>query len=104
MNNNNSENDTLYQKFKNFFKNIDCFFKCVFNDSETEQHTEIQQIEIEEKSTIQEPINIKKSSQIDYGIEIKPYIESEIDEKNHVFTVKKNNQIYQVVGRESIKI
>ena len=32
--NNNSENDTLYQKFKNFFKNIDCFFKCVFNDSE----------------------------------------------------------------------
>tara|TARA_Y100000589_G_scaffold328829_1_gene373811 strand:+ start:219 stop:533 length:315 start_codon:yes stop_codon:yes gene_type:complete len=104
MNNDNSENDTLCQKVKNFFNNIDCFLQCVFSDLETEQHTEIQQIEIEEIPTIQESINIKKSTQIDYGIEIEPYIESEIDEKNHVFTVKKNNQIYQVVGRESIKI
>ena len=36
--------------------------------------------------------------------EIEPDIESAMAEKNHVFTVKKNNQIYQVVGRESIKI
>ena len=103
MNNDNSENDTLYQKFKNFFKNIDCFFKCVFNDSETEQHTEIQQVEIEEIPK-KNNIDIKQSTKIDYGVEIEPYIESEIDEKNHVFTVKKNRQIYQVVGRESIKI
>ena len=103
MENNISENDTLYQKFKNFFKNIDCFFKCVFNDSETEQHTEIQQIEIEEIPK-KNNIDIKQSTKIDYGVEIEPYIESEIDEKNHVFTVKKNRQIYQVVGRESIKI
>ena len=64
MNNDNNENDTLYQKFKNFFKNIDCFFKCVFNDSETEQHIEIQQIEIEEipknyLKYINRPIKIK---------------------------------------------
>ena len=103
MNNDNSENDTLYQKFKNFFKNIDCFFKCVFNDSETEQHTEIQQVEIEEIPK-KNNIDINQSTKIDYGVEIEPYIESEIDEKNHVFTVKKNRQIYQVVGRESIKI
>lgn len=103
MENNISENDTLYEKFKNFFKNIDCFFKCVFNDSETEQHTEIQQVEIEEIPK-KNNIDIKQSTKIDYGVEIEPYIESEIDEKNHVFTVKKNRQIYQVVGRESIKI
>jgi hypothetical protein len=95
MNNDNSENDTLYQKFKNFFKNIDCFFKCVFNDSETEQHTKIQQIEIEE---------IDQSNKIEYEVEIEPYIESEIDPNTHIFTVKKNNQIFQVMGRESIKI
>ena len=70
-----------------------------FNDSETEQHTEIQQIEIEEIPK-KNNIDIKQSTKIDYGVEIEPYIESEIDEKNHVFTVKKNNQIYQVVGRE----
>ena len=103
MDTDNSENDTLYQKFKNVFKNIDCFLQCVFNDSETEQHTEIQQIEIEEIPK-KNNIDIKQSTKIDYGVEIEPYIESEIDEKNHVFTVKKNNQIYQVVGRESIKI
>ena len=104
MENDNVENDTLSQKFKSFFKNIDCFLQCVFSDLETEQHTEIQQIEIEELPKIQESISIKKSTQINYGVEIEPYIESEIDEKNYVFTVKKNNQIYQVVGRESIKI
>ena len=103
MDNDNSENDTLYQKFKNVFKNIDCFLQCVFNDSETEQHTEIQQIEIEEIPK-KNNIDIKQSTKIDYEVEIEPYIESEIDEKNHVFTVKKNRQIYQVVGRESIKI
>lgn len=104
MENNIYENDTLYQKFKNFFKNIDCFFKCVFSDLETEQHTEIQQIEIKEIPKIQKSIKIDELSKIDYGVEIEPYIESEIDEKNNVFTVKKNRQIYQVVGRESIKI
>ena len=103
MNNDNSENDTLCQKVKNFFNNIDCFLQCVFSDLETEQHTEIQQIEIEEIPK-KNNIDIKQSTKIDYGVEIEPYIESEIDEKNHVFTVKKNNQIYQVVGRESIKI
>jgi len=101
--NNNSENDTLYQKFKNFFKNIDCFFKCVFNDSETEQHTEIQQIEIEEKPK-KNNIEIEQSTKIEYEVEIEPYIESEIDTNTHIFTVKKNNQIFQVMGRESIKI
>ena len=104
MNNDNSENDTLCQKVKNFFNNIDCFLQCVFSDLETEQHKEIQQIEIEELPKIQKSIKIDESPKIDYGVEIKPYIESEIDEKNYVFTVKKNNQIYQVVGRESIKI
>lgn len=103
MNNDSSENDTLCEKFKIFFKNIDCFFKCVFSDSETEQHKEIQQIEIEEIPK-KNNTEIDQSTKIDYGVEIEPYIESEIDEKNHVFTVKKNNQIYQVVGRESIKI
>ena len=103
MNNDNSENDTLYQKFKNFFKNIDCFFKCVFNDSETEQHTEIQQIEIEEVPK-KNNTEIDQSTKIEYEVEIEPYIESEIDPNTHIFTVKKNNQIFQVMGRESIKI
>ena len=101
--NDNSENDTLYQKFKNFFKNIDCFFKCVFNDSETEQHTEIQQIEIEEIPK-KKYTEIDQSNKIEYEVEIEPYIESEIDPNTHIFTVKKNNQIFQVMGRESIKI
>lgn len=104
MNNDNSENHTFCQKFKHFFNNIDCFLQCVFSDLETEQHTEIQQIEIEESPQIQKSIKIDESPKIDYGVEIEPYIESEIDEKNHVFTVKKNNQMYNVVGRESIKI
>ena len=86
--NNNSENDTLYQKFKNFFKNIDCFFKCVFNDSETEQHTEIQQIEIEEIPK-KNNTEIDQSTKIEYEVEIEPYIESEIDPNTHIFTVKK---------------
>ena len=84
---------------------MNCLLKCIFSDLETEQYTEIQQIEIEiEKPKIQESISIKKSTQINYGVEIEPYIESEIDPQTHIFTVKKNNQIYQVVGRESIKI
>ena len=103
MNNDNSENDTLCQKVKNFFNNIDCFLQCVFNDSETEQHTEIQQIEIEEIPK-KNNTEIDRSTKIDYEIEIEPYIENEIDENNHIFTIKKNNQIYQVVGREGIKI
>jgi len=103
MDNDNSENDTLYQKFKNVFKNIDCFLQCVFNDSETEQHTEIQQIEIEEIPK-KNNTEIDQSTQIDYGIEIEPYIESEIDPNTHIFTVKKNNQIFQIMGREGIKI
>ena len=103
MDNDNTENDTLFQKFKNFFKNIDCFLQCVFNDSETEQHTEIQQIEIEEIPK-KNNTEIDQSTQIDYGIEIEPYIESEIDPNTHVFIVKKNNQIYQIMGREGIKI
>tara|TARA_B100001142_G_C14168820_1_gene591364 strand:- start:10 stop:324 length:315 start_codon:yes stop_codon:yes gene_type:complete len=104
MTNNKSENDTLCQKVKNFFNNIDCFLQCVFSDLETEQHTEIQQIEIEELPKIQKSIKIDESPKIDYGVEIEPYIESEINPQTHIFTVKKNNQMYQVVGRESIKI
>ena len=104
MENDNVENDTLSQKFKSFFKNIDCFLQCVFNDSEKEQHTEIQQIEIEELPKIKKSIKIEETKNIEYEIEIEPYIENEIDENNHIFTVKKNNQTYQVIGRESIKI
>jgi hypothetical protein len=55
MNKHTSENnDTLYQKFINFFKNINCFFKCVYGDIETEQHNEVQHSEIKHY-----PINIK---------------------------------------------
>ena len=132
MNNHTSENnDTLYQKFINFFKNINCFFKCVYGDLETEEHNEVQHSEIKHY-----PINIETNRETNrdkcietnrekydnknievktdvelenlnknkYEVEIEPYIEEEIDPKYHVFTVKKNNKIFKVMGRESIKI
>jgi preprotein translocase subunit SecB len=136
MNNHTSENnDTLYQKFINFFKNINCFFKCVYGDIETEQHNEVQHSEIKHypiniKTNKDKSIETNKDKSIEtnrekydnknieiktdvelenlnknkYEVEIEPYIEEHIDPTYHVFTVKKNNKIFKVMGRESIKI
>ena len=131
MNNHTSENnDTLYQKFINFFKNINCFFKCVYGDIETEQHSEIKHypinIETNKDKSIEtnrdkcietnrekydnKNIEVKTDVELEnlnknkYEVEIEPYIEEEIDPKYHIFTVKKNNKIFKVMGRESIKI
>ena len=104
-----------YEEFKSFFTNIDCFFKCIYGDAEKEQHTEIQQTENKQHIEIQQidktqnteiEQNTEKQQKIEitYEVEIEPYIENEIDENNHIFTVKKNNQTYQVIGREGIKI
>lgn len=128
MNNHTSENnDTLYQKFINFFKNINCFFKCVYGDIETEQHNEVQHSEIKhytinietnkDKSIetnrekydnknieVKTDVELENLNKNKYEVEIEPYIEEEIDPKYHIFTVKKNNKIFKVMGRESIKI
>ena len=105
----------VYEEVKNFFANIDCFLKCIYGDSEKEKHTEIQQnttqhIEMNQntKQNIEIAQNTKQNTdqntEITYEVEIEPYIESEIDENNHIFTIKKDNLTYQVVGREGIKI
>ena len=132
MNNHTSENnDTLYQKFINFFKNINCFFKCVYGDLETEEHNEVQHSEIKhypinietnretnrdkcietnkekydnKNIEVKTDIELENLNKNKYEVEIEPYIEEEIDPKYHVFTVKKNNKIFKVMGRESIKI
>ena len=128
MNNHTSENnDTLYQKFVNFFKNINCFFKCVYGDLETEEHNEVQHSEIKHYPINRETnrdkcietnkekynnknIEVKTDVELEnlnknkYEVEIEPYIEEDIDPTYHVFTVKKNNKIFKVMGRESIKI
>ena len=101
----------VYEEVKNFFANIDCFLKCIYGDSEKEKHTEIQQnttqhIEMNQntKQNIEIAQNTDQNTEITYEVEIEPYIETEIDENNHIFTVKKKNQTYQVIGREGIKI
>tara|TARA_B100001564_G_scaffold202936_1_gene170701 strand:- start:901 stop:1284 length:384 start_codon:yes stop_codon:yes gene_type:complete len=127
MNNHTSENDTLYQKFKNFFKNIDCFFKCVYGDIETEQHNEVQHSEIKhypinietnrdkcieankekydnKNIEVKTDVELENLNKNKYEVEIESYIEEDIDPTYHVFTVKKNNKIFKVMGRESIKI
>ena len=132
MNNHTSENnDTLYQKFINFFKNINCFFKCVYGDLETEEHNEVQHSEIKhypinietnrdtnrdkcietnrekydnKNIEVKTDVELENLNKNKYEVEIEPYIEEEIDPKYHVFTVKKNNKIFKVMGRESIKI
>lgn len=132
MNNHTSENnDTLYQKFVNFFKNINCFFKCVYGDLETEEHNEVQHSEIKhypinietnrdtnrdkcietnkekydnKNIEVKTDVELENLNKNKYEVEIEPYIEEDIDPTYHVFTVKKNNKIFKVMGRESIKI
>jgi len=63
--------NTFFQKIISFFENMECFVKCVSDDTE---------------------------------VEIEKIIEYEIETKNDRFILKKNDEVFHLIGIESIKI
>ena len=74
-NNSNSKKNTFLQKIKIFFENIDCVLQCISDDTEIEQY-------------IEEDIEIQK----------------DMETNEDIFILKKNNEVFYLIGSESIKI
>ena len=74
-NNSNFKKNTFLQKIKIFLRNIECVLQCISDDTEIGQY-------------IEEDIEIQK----------------DMETNEDIFILKKNNEVFYLIGSESIKI